>query len=172
MKKFLLFFVCSLQCLAQDYASTTKYYEGFKNKVYQDTRGNYTIGWGFNLSDKSADAKLSAIGRNKAQYMNGATISVADANKLLNQELSAAERTANKTFLSFSKQPDEAKIVLVDMTYSLGPNKIRDFKKFKAAIDSKDYKTAAKELENSRWYTQTGRRAKAHVEALKKIPKS
>ena len=49
--------------------------------------------------------------------------------------------------------------VIVDMVFNLGFSRFRKFKKMNAAINKRDYKTAAEELLNSRYARQVGSRA-------------
>ncbi len=52
------------------------------------------------------------------------------------------------------------------MSFNLGPQ-ISQFTKLREAIQNKDYQTAAKEMINSKWYNQVGRRSKELVEIMK-----
>jgi lysozyme len=58
----------------------------------------------------------------------------------------------------FDKLDDVRQRILVNLTFNLGPAKLREFKRFLAAYTNHSWETAAKELENSLWYKQVGRR--------------
>lgn len=64
-------------------------------------------------------------------------------------------------------QPPAVRVLLTDMGYNMGVHKLMKFKKMLAALKAKSYLEAAEELKDSLYYTQTGRRAKAHYETLK-----
>ena len=76
---------------------------------------------------------------------------------------------AKKVFPSFDKQPKKVQILLVSLTYNLGEGGIQKFKKFRAAIELRDYKRAAKELKDSAWYKQVGKRGPKYVSILENI---
>ncbi len=63
----------------------------------------------------------------------------------------------------------EVRLVLTDMAFNLGITGLGKFKNMLAAIRVSDYKKAADELRDSRYYKQTGRRARAHYRTLKEL---
>ena len=73
------------------------------------------------------------------------------------------------TYDNFHDHPHQVKAILHDMHYNLGSNGLAGFKKMNAAINSRDYKIAAEELKDSKYYTQTGRRAKTHYQTLRSL---
>jgi len=160
---------CPIIVEAKEYTSFVQQWEGFSSKAYTDSRGNLTIGYGFNLSDSSAQTKLEAHGINYRGLLKGGQITAAQAESLLLQEVAIATATAQEFFPSFDKHPYSVKRILVDLSYNLGP-KVENFVKFKAAIERFDYKTASRELVNSKWYSQVGRRSKNHVVSLSITP--
>jgi len=48
----------------------------------------------------------------------------------------------------------------------MGPNWHKTWPKFSAAAEKGDWKTAAKELQNSKWYNQVGNRGKTIVNMI------
>jgi lysozyme len=54
--------------------------------------------------------------------------------------------------------PDNVIRVLVNMAFNLGRTRLRRFKKMLAAIENRDYTTAADEMVDSKWYRQVKRR--------------
>jgi hypothetical protein len=101
------------------------------------------------------------------QYLNGAKITAYDAERLMKNDIKDALILAQKTFPNFNSQPQAVKVVLVDMCYILGPNKIVKFVNFRTAIDNKDYKTAIIEYKNSKMFTQIGKRGEYCVSLLR-----
>jgi len=63
--------------------------------------------------------------------------------------------------------PDECIRVLVNMAFNIGRPRLSQFKKMIAAVNACDYKTAAKEMVDSRWYHQVGRRSQELVELMR-----
>ena len=56
--------------------------------------------------------------------------------------------------------PVDKQEVLIDMSYNMGSAKLSSFKKMKSALQSGNYQQAAKEMEDSKWFKQVGRRSK------------
>jgi len=120
--------------------------EGFRNKVYTCPAGKLTIGVGRNLEDRG-------ISDDEVLY-------------LLRNDIAAAERDA-KT-LSYYDQLDEVRqLVVCDMVFNLGLTRWLRFTEANKALSAHDYERAADEMVDSKWYTQTGRRAKRLVEAMR-----
>ena len=99
----------------------------------------------------------------------GGSIPTEDANHLRRLHMEKATTHLENTYNDFHDHPHQVKAILHDMHYNLGANGLSKFKKFNAAIDAKDYTTAAKEAKASSWYKQTGRRAKTHVQTLESL---
>ena len=58
------------------------------------------------------------------------------------------------------------KKVVIDLRYNLGPTRFRGFKKMIAALARGDYKAAAAEMVDSRWYHEVGSRSKRLVKMM------
>jgi len=52
------------------------------------------------------------------------------------------------------------------MSYNMGLTKLSKFKNFKSALESQDYYSAKKEMIDSKWYTDVGRRSKRLVQLM------
>ena len=121
-------------------------YEGLCLKPYVCPAGHLTIGYGHNLE-------------------NGIPPKIAE--ELLQADLSYAQMEVGGT-LPWSNQLDQVRqFVLVDMCFNMGLAKLLTFKKFLAALEKKDYPTAAREMLNSHWAGQVGRRAQELAEMMK-----
>ena len=114
-------------------------HEGLRLKPYRDTVGKLTIGVGRNLDDVG-------ITREEALY-------------LLKNDIDNARRELIKTIPRFLDMDKVRQIVLISMTFNLGLSRFKRFKKLIAAIERKDWDQAAKEMLNSKWAKQVGRRA-------------
>ena len=69
----------------------------------------------------------------------------------------------------FGELPSEVKQIVVNMMFNMGRTRLSGFKKFNAAIAEGDWKTAAIEGRDSRWYRQVTNRAErlmSRMEAL------
>ena len=125
-------------------------HEGLKLKPYRDTKGKLTIGVGRNLDDVG-------ISEDEAMY-------------LLENDIRRAEETAGHCCAEhgvlFESLPEDARLVLIDMAFNLG-YRLKGFRKMFAAIKRGDFVEAAKEMLDSRWARQVGRRAEELAEIMR-----
>ena len=119
--------------------------EGMRLKPYRCSKGKLTIGVGRNLDDKG--------------------LSNEEALFLLQNDIQEAIISLKKEFSFFQSLSMDRQIVLIDMCFNLGINRLKGFKKMIKAIEEKDYSLASKEMLSSLWAQQVGARAKdlAHL---------
>lgn len=120
-------------------ASYTKEFEGLRLKPYKCPSGKLTIGYGHNLED------------------NGITKEIAE--EMLKLDLEVANMECYAKIACYSYLDDARRFVLLDMCFNMGINKLLTFKKMLAALDKKDFATAKKEMLNSNYAKQVGKRA-------------
>ncbi|MCI7536560.1 MAG: glycoside hydrolase family protein [Elusimicrobiaceae bacterium] len=113
-------------------------YEGFSKLPYKCPTGHLTIGYGHNLEH--------GISKEAAEF-------------ILQEDLARAERAVKNSFPWWWKLDDARQFVLVDMAFNMGLAGLKGFKKMLAAVEQGDYQTAAKEMLDSKWAAQVGRRA-------------
>lgn len=123
-----------------------KKFEGFSGNPYTDTQGYETIGIGTKLPLTEEEAEL-----------------------LLQHRLKQTVNNLNVLKLDNLDIKEEAKIILYDMAYNLGTKGILGFKKMWLALENKDYLEASKQMKDSKWYNQVGRRSKYLVEEMEKL---
>ena len=119
-----------------------KKHEGFRKYPYKDTRGYLTIGWGRCLSLKGITEEEATI-----MLLND-----------VNDAYETAKRICFTRGVDFNQLPENAKIVLIDMAFNLG-GRLGTFKKFFKELGLGNYKEAAKQMLDSKWAVQVGRRA-------------
>src|SRR5271154_3703926 len=107
----------------QDLELWIKNCEGLDLHTYIDTNGHVTIGWGRNLENGIRLDEAELMFKNDLEQ----TIS----------ELQACEW--------FTMQPPGVRNALINMNFNLGITKMNGFKKMIAALQAKDYTTAALE---------------------------
>lgn len=116
--------------------------EGFVPHAYQDSLGYWTIGFGRLIDERK-----------------GGGISREEAAILLRNDIELVRRVLHDT-LPWVVVLDAARMgVLINMAFNLGVSGLLKFRKFLAAMESGDYKTAAGEMMDSLWAKQTGARA-------------
>jgi lysozyme len=107
-------------------------------KIYTDTKGNPTIGWGRNLR--------KGISLDEAEFM-------------FQNDFEQAI-TELETCNWYLPLPCGVKSALINMNFNLGLPKLLQFKKMISALIDKNYTLAAHEALNSIWAAEVGDRAK------------
>lgn len=146
-------------------------HEGIRHKVYPDTKGIPTIGIGYNLHNSNAENDLREIGVNIHDVLRGKRLTDKEIYFLFEKRIKVAINDAIK-FLgkeNYDRQPDQVKIVVINMAYNLGYNRLNKFIKFRDALINNNYDRAAEEMIDSRWYHQVGNRSKELVHRIKHI---
>lgn len=129
--------------------------EGYKNKVYKDPAGNLAIGLGFNLDRPLAKGLFKNMGIDINTVRQGKRVlSEKEIKQLFTYDLNLAVNNAKLFINNFDYIPYEVKMALIDMSYNLGLPRLSKFHNFKTALEAQDYTLAAKEMKNSKWYTQ------------------
>jgi len=113
--------------------------EGIELKAYQDTVGIWTIGIGRNLQD---------VG-----------VSMEEAEFLLSNDIDVAVNDLQRTFDWFEGLSGARQRVCINMCFNLGLTRLLGFKKFLAAMEAGDWKTAGVEMLDSKWSRQVGVRS-------------
>lgn len=117
--------------------------EGCVLHAYQDHLGYTTIGVGRLLDQR-----------------RGGGISQDEAKYLLANDIERVTRALQERVDCFNDLDDVRQRSLVNMAFQLGLGGLLKFKKMLAAMDDKQWSTAANEALDSRWANQTPERAK------------
>lgn len=117
--------------------------EGFREKPYLDTLGVPTFGIGFTY------------------------ITEEEADWILAKRLSEIETQLRVKYRWYDNLNATRQDVMISMVYQLGFGGIAKFKKFIAAMERKDYDTAAIEMLDSLWARQTPQRAQRQADMIK-----
>jgi len=139
---------------AKEYYDMIALNEGVKSKVYKDSKGNRTIGIGFNLEDANNKKILKNEGIDINELLKGRELNKKEIKVLYNHSLIQAFNDANKFDKNFAKRPEPVKKAIVDMSFNLGLTKLNKFKKMREGLEANDYSTAADEMVDSEWYNQ------------------
>lgn len=143
--------------------------EGVRSEVYKDTKGIATIGVGFNLESPPAKEAIEYLGADFEDVRSGkASLSNNQIQTLTNISLANAIRQAEMIYPNMGELPYQKKAVLVDLTYNLGGENLRDdWPEFSEAVRNNKFATAAGELQGTRYARQVGQRAKDNIKDLK-----
>ena len=125
-----------------------KRHEGLRLKPYKCTAGKLTIGYGRNIEDKG--------------------ISKVEAEDLLYHDIKETERELRKKLpLLMDELNTTRSEVLVNMAFNMGVHGLLKFKKMIKALDDNDYDEACRQMMDSRWAVQVGKRAVELAEQMR-----
>ena len=126
--------------MTPDLLKAIKLSEGFRDRVYKDSLGIDTIGYGFAIKDLVLDEDISEM--------------------ILERKLEALIERVNKRFDFVECLPEEAQEVIYEMCYQLGVTGVSKFKKTLLYLENEEFNMASKEMLDSKWARQTPNRAK------------
>jgi len=129
----------------EDFKSHLRWAEGVRRFPYTDTTGHVSIGVGRNLTD-------NGLSDDEIEY-------------LLENDALAAIRDAS-TLPYWDSLSDTRKHIVADLVFNMGLSGWKGFRRANAALSRCDYVEAAREMQDSRWFRQTGRRAIKLVDAM------
>ena len=139
-------------------------HEGYRPRVYQDTRGIPTIGIGFNLMRPDAKQILNQVGADYNSILSGGrNLTDNQIQEVFKITLTIAYKDAKKWIPAFDGLPKNIKLAILDLSFNMGYTRLSKFIKTKQYIVAGDYQSAANELQNSKWATQVGRRVNSLI---------
>ena len=124
-------------------------HEGVRLQPYRCTAGYLTIGIGRNLETNPPTAEeLKVIGDWKSGITKNAAF------YLLRNDIARTEKECRQHIPFWKELDDERQYALLDMAFNLGIKGLLKFKKMLAHLWVGEYKSAKKELLNSRYAKQ------------------
>ena len=126
-----------------------KQHEGYVKRVYKDSLGIDTIGYGFAIKDLELDQDICDM--------------------ILDRKLKDLERIVNSKFNWYRYMPPEIKNVVIEMCYQLGVTGFSNFRKTITFLQNKQFHDASVEMLDSRWAEQTPVRAKELSNRVKEV---
>ena len=134
--------------------------EGIVNEIYKDHLGYDTFGVGHLILESDPEYGQPV----------GTDISperVADA---FDHDLDIAISECETLYgAAWFYLPEEVQEILVNMLFNMGRPRLTQFKKMNSAVEAGDWKTAAVEGRDSRWYNQVGARAERLMSRLETV---
>ena len=114
--------------------------EGFRSKVYKCTEGYDTIGFGFAIKDLHLDEDIATM--------------------ILERKIQDLKLKVQQKFPFIDDLPEDIQDVIIEMCFQLGVTGFSRFKRTIGYFKEKDFKSASKEMLDSKWAIQTPNRAK------------
>lgn len=156
----------------ESFYADVRRHEGMRTRAYRDSENVLTIGIGFNLEKAGARERIAALGLDYALVCaQKQPLSTAQAEQLMREDVTIAVNDARAYVgeSDWSELDPRAQMIVTNMSYNLGLPKLSKFVKLQQALRDEDYLRAAHEMEDSRWYHQTGERARELVEKMRAI---
>lgn len=142
-------------------------HEGRRALVYRDQLGHPTVGVGFNCDRNGAAHALANVGADyEAVVHRGVPLTDDQIDALFTADFAAAMQTAATICGAFNGLDEGPQAVLVDMAFQLGSGGLAQFRHFLAALEARDYPSAAYELCNSHLAAQTPARVVDNIMSL------
>jgi len=137
----------------EDLKSRIKKHEGFLAKVYLDSLGKATIGYGHLLTEED-------------DFVEGVVYDKDILEALFEKDFNKAVHGAEELLKGYNIAL-VAKEVIIEMVFQLGKTGVSKFKKMFDALKKGYYSIAASEMLNSAWYRQTPSRCEELSELMK-----
>jgi len=116
-----------------------KRHEGFRNRMYKDTVGKNTVGFGRNMDDVPITSTVAEM--------------------MLSEDVAVAYDAATQLDYWANLSPARQDVV-TNMIFNMGLPRFMGFKNMNAALFLSDFDMAADEMMDSKWAVQVGDRAR------------
>ena len=138
---------------------TLKVDEGVVYEIYNDHLGYPTFGIGHLVleSDPEHGAEV------------GTPVSEDRVDECFEKDVETVIEDCKKLHDGWDGYPEEVKQIIANMMFNMGLTRLSKFKRHNAALQSGDWKEAAKEGRDSRWYKQVTNRAERLMKRLEEI---
>ena len=138
---------------------TLKIDEGVVYEIYNDHLGYATFGIGHLVLETDPEHGQTV----------GTPVSEERVNECFEKDVQTVIEDCKKLHDGWDGYPQEVKQVIANMMFNMGLTRLSKFKNHNAALQSGDWKEAAKEGRDSRWYKQVTNRAERLMKRLEEI---
>lgn len=133
--------------------------EGVVYKIYTDHLGYPTFGIGHLITKNDPEFEEPV----------GTPVSKERVDSVFAIDIKIAEDECCVLYPFWEELPEEVQEILVNMMFNLGRPRLTKFKKMNAALEMGDWKTAAIEGRDSRWYHQVGNRSERLMTRMENV---
>ena len=135
--------------------------EGKKLEIYMCTADKRTVGIGHMLTPVDLEWELNV----------GDTISEDRCDQLFFADIKMTINDCENVFSNWDELNGEAQKICANMMFNLGRSRMKNFKKFIAALDEvpPNFSNAALEMADSRWHEQLPARSQRLIDRMKAI---
>ena len=133
--------------------------EGQVNEIYKDHLGYPTFGIGHLVIESDPEYGLEV----------GVAVSEERVKSVFEKDVQTVIGDCKKLHDGWDGYPQEVKQIVANMMFNMGLTRLSKFKKHNAALQCGDWKEAAAEGRDSRWYKQVTNRAERLMSRLEKV---
>ena len=133
--------------------------EGVVYEIYHDHLGYATFGIGHLILEGEPEHGLPV----------GTPVSKDRVNECFVNDLQSVITDCKKLHDGWDGYPEEVKQVVANMMFNMGLTRLSKFNRHNAALQCGDWKEAAKEGRDSRWYKQVTNRAERLMSRLEEV---
>ena len=138
---------------------TLKIDEGVVYEIYNDHLGYPTFGIGHLVLEGEPEHGLSV----------GTPITEERVDECFERDVEYVLNDCRILHEDFDNYPEEVKQIIANMMFNMGRTRLSKFNKHNAALREGDWKTAAIEGRDSRWYNQVTNRAERLMKRLEEV---
>ena len=133
--------------------------EGQVNEIYKDHLGYPTFGIGHLVLESDPEYGLEV----------GVAVSEERVKSVFEKDVQVVIEDCKKLHDGWDEYPQEVKQIVANMMFNMGLTRLSKFKKHNAALQCGDWKEAAIEGRDSRWYKQVTNRAERLMTRLEAV---
>ena len=132
-------------------------HEGLRTSMYLDSLGKATVGIGHLVQPHERE-----------RFAEGVEIPMEEIMEIFDMDLNRAAAGADMLIEDNVGHdlPQHVGEVILEMVFQLGTTGVSKFKKFWKALRVKQWETAAAEMKDSRWHSQTPKRCESLAEIV------
>ena len=133
--------------------------EGCVYAVYLDHLGLKTVGIGHLCRPSEPEHSMEV----------GAPVSEDRVLELFDRDMAWTLKDCHRLLPEFSDLPEEVRLIVANMMFNLGANRLGGFKRFLEAVGKKDWASAADEMVDSKWHRQVPERSGRLIERMRAL---
>jgi lysozyme len=89
--------------------------------------------------------------------------------ELFDRDMAWTLKDCHRLLPEFSDLPEEVRLIVANMMFNLGANRLGGFKRFLEAVGKKDWASAADEMVDSKWHRQVPERSGRLIQRMRAL---
>jgi len=133
--------------------------EGIIYRVYLDHLGYPTFGIGHLITESDPEHGMDV----------DTPVSPDRVDAAFEADVESVIKDCKRLYDQWEELPEQVQLIIANMMFNMGYTRLSKFKGMKAGVDNRDWKRAAEEMVDSRWYEQVTTRAERLVTKMRLI---